>query len=797
MTDVQSNEAASRPLLVNGEALRLDVIAPQGGGGDKHEPQTIEQAREILLPQVTATAEAVAQMPQGLRAKDRVYVEAKLLPNYLAASYFPGELLAHVGASPVGSRADVGRYVTKSKSVEAQTRRLIFTVTDDGLSRLQQLIANGGGNRTEQQAFSQIKELDEISLPRESDVLKAPDPSETNAQSSTRKIWEAVLHPRASRNGLPEPLDEETLALWFSLIAEEEGVVYRDYIRHVGGLTFMPVSLDAVQTGALARFNPLRVLRPMPAIRPRPRFGARSGQRLASPAVNQPVLSDISVAVFDGGVDTARASGNLFSIPTHDITPVPPNQGDLDHGTGVTGAVLYGLAGPGEQARTPPLPVESYRVLPAPHVPDDLEGYWVLDQIREKVENNGHRLVNLSLGPTLAVEDDMEPNRWTSELDQLAWEKDVLFVVAAGNDGEQDRQTGLHRVQVPADMVNGLAVGACDVPAPVRPWERAPYSSVGPGRHGARVQPLGVQFGGSESRMFNVVSADGSFLEASGTSFAAPVTTHALADLVTRLPRVNSSVLRAFAVHFAERPWMHRKLRDEVGYGRHPLSFEELLNCAPHEAHVLYVDEIERSELLGYQVPVVSPVKAKTKLQITLAYASPVDPTQPTEYTSASLELSLRPHHRRHSFTAPAGLDEKSRTLDFTSDEARNLMAQGWKLSQEPVNKSLSAGNKPGSSEAQLRDSGKWETVRHHRVTLNPDEVEDPRLEVSYVARRAGALDNSPTKIPFALLISVVDESKQADVYNAVRAKFGPLRPAQRAQTRLRTRGTSMTSHWY
>lgn len=795
MADRQGANVAPRPLLVNGEALRLDVTAPRGGGGEKFEPQTVEQAQKNLVPQMTATAEAVAALPQTLRAKGRVYVEAKLLPNYLAASDFPTELLAHVGASPVGSRADIGQYVTKSKSVQAQTRRLIFTVTDEGLDKLRELITNGGRTRTEDQAFSQIRELEEISLARKSDVLKAPKLFEEGPQSSERKIWEAVLHPRASRLGEAVPLDEETLERWFTLIANENGEVYRDYVRQVGGLTFMPVGLSDEHTGALARFNPLRVLRPMPAIRPRPRFGTRSGQRLSAPSIKQPVLSDVSVAVFDGGVDTARTSGSLFSIPTHDVTPELPDRGDLDHGTGVTGAVLYGLVEPGDQAPTPPLPVESYRVLPAPHVPGDLEGYWVLDRIREAVERDGHRLVNLSLGPSLAVEDDMEPNRWTSELDQLAWDKDVLFVIAAGNDGEQDRLTGLHRVQVPADMVNGLAVGACDAPAPEKPWVRASYSSMGPGRHGARVQPMGVQFGGSDNRMFNVVRADGSFLEATGTSFAAPVTTHALADLVTRLPRVNTSVLRAFAAHFAERPTNHRKLRDEVGYGRQPVSFQDVLDCAPHEAHVLYVDEIERGDLLGYQIPVALPVTAKTKLQITLAYASPVDPTQPTEYTSASLEVSLRPHHRRHTFRPPAGLGEKSKILDFTSDEARNLMTQGWTLSQEPVTKPLSVA-KAGSSEAQLRDSGKWETVRHHRLTLNPDEVENPRLEVSYVARRGGALDSSPTKIPFALLISVIDESKQTDVYDAVRAQFGALRPAQRAQTRLRTRSSS-TSHWY
>ena len=315
----------SRPLLVNGEALRLDVQAARSGGGDKYEPQTVEQAQEILAPQVIATTEAVAALPQTLRASDRIYVEAKLLPNYLAASYFPTELLAHVGATPVGSRADVGQYVTRQKSVEAQTRRLIFAVSDSGLTELRRLITEGGRNRTEAQAFTQVRELSEIALPRQSDVLRTREASNLEGGSSTQRVWEAVLHPRTSRLGEPIPLDEETLERWFTLILSEGGQIYRDYVRSVGGLTFTPVSLDLERTASLARFNPLRVLRPMPAIRPRPRFGTRSVPRLTAPLTNQPVLSTVSVAVFDGGVDTARRSGSLFAIPIHDLTPEVPN----------------------------------------------------------------------------------------------------------------------------------------------------------------------------------------------------------------------------------------------------------------------------------------------------------------------------------------------------------------------------------------------------------------------------------------------------------------------------------------
>ena len=81
------------------------------------------------------------------------------------------------------------------------------------------------------------------------------------------------------------------------------------------------------------------------------------------------------------------------------------------------------------------------------------------------------------------------------------------------------------------------------------------------------------------------------------------------------------------------------------------------MECGPNQTHVLYVDDIERGDLLGYQIPIAGQSSSDLKLQITLAYASPVDPTQPTEYTSASLEMVMRPHHRVHSFRPPKGLN--------------------------------------------------------------------------------------------------------------------------------------------
>lgn len=792
MTDPSATGNVARRLLLNGEALRLDVELAPTGGGTKFEPFTSEEAREWLLPQIRTARASLQRLPENLRAPDRVYVEAKLLPNYIAPTYFPDVLLAFVGGVPVGSRADVGTLRTASKVRQSGTRRLVLAVDEAALERLEELVDTQGAGRSAQQAFAQIRRLEEFASPEVGTVLRAPDAGE-RADRGEDALWEAVLHPRTVRSGEPVPIDDAALERWVALVESHGGAVRRDYLRRVGGLTFMPVRVGPNEAPELARFNPLRVLRPMPAIRPRPRFNLRSGSRVTPPGASGAIADVTTVAVFDGGVDNPNNSG-LFPIPTIDLTPEPVDAGDLDHGTGVTGAVLYGLIQSGQQAPQPPLPVESYRVMPPPYDPGDLDGYWILDRIKETLAEDRHKLVNLSLGPTLAVGDDMEPNRWTAELDRLAWERDIVFVVAAGNDGQQDQEAGLHRVQVPADMANAVSVGSCDIPAPHRPWARAPYSSMGPGRAGSRTQPLGVQFGGVDDRMFDVLRADGSFLEASGTSFSAPVVTHALADLATRLPRVNSSVLRAFAVHFAERHRAYKAKRDEFGFGRLPLSFADALDCTPDEVHVLYVDQIARGDILGYQVPLPRSFTGAAKMSVTLAYASPVEPTQPTEYTSASLELTFRPNRNMFRFSPPTGSSEQARVVDLTSDEARGLLTSGWTSGQEPVTKTLSGS--ASLNEADLRDSGKWETLRHYRVGLAAGEVNDPRLEVRYVARRAGALDGSPTEVPFALIISVTDPASSAVLYDGVTAQFAALRPVQRVAGRVRLRG-GRENAWY
>jgi hypothetical protein len=182
---------------------------------------------------------------------------------------------------------------------------------------LQALVASGGRNRTEIQAFSEIRKLDEIAVPRPERVLRAPSNHPQPDEAPT--VWEAVLHPATTLSGDAVPLDDETRNRWITLVQANHGQVYESFIRRVGGLTFVPVSVAAAEALRLARFNPLRVLRPMPAIRPRPRFGLRSVQRVTPPANPQPMSTAATVAVFDGGVDGGY---RRYCPPQQPISPL-------------------------------------------------------------------------------------------------------------------------------------------------------------------------------------------------------------------------------------------------------------------------------------------------------------------------------------------------------------------------------------------------------------------------------------------------------------------------------------------
>lgn len=113
--------------------------------------------------------------------------------------------------------------------------------------------------------------------------------------------------------------------------------------------------------------------------------------------------------------------------------------------------------------------------------------YSTIDIIERVVsERSDIKIYNVSFGPKGAILDD-DINRFTYVCDKLSYDApdgiNPLFCIAAGNDGNLEKP--LNRIQSPADMVNGLGIGAYSISF-LGDKYRSSYSCIGPGREGAK-----------------------------------------------------------------------------------------------------------------------------------------------------------------------------------------------------------------------------------------------------------------------------------------------------------------------
>lgn len=761
-----------RPLLGGGEKLRFDVDRPTGFS-DKANPQTVEEAVALLTPQLEEVREAVASTPMSMRGS-RVVIEAKVLPNYLAGTYFPAKLFSAAKLEVVGVRVGRGEYRTKTQAEERETKNYLLAGDEASLERFARILRGDiEKSKSARDAYDSLRRFDMLRFPGTEQTLRGERPTTDDPVT-----WEAVFHPVLDEQGgfsLAER--EDVWGKWLALVGRLGGEVAVQHRHEVDDLLFVPVRLSSAAATEAASFNPLRVLRPMPSLEPAPVVELRDlGQAGPDPPPGAAPQSDLRVAVFDGGADQGAVQLAPF-VQSTDLTNEPPLPQYVNHGTLVTASVLFGADhGDGTPLETPEVGVDHYRVLPAPSDPVfDLDLVSVLDLIEQTVTEKGYRIVNLSIGPRVPLEDDQEPHAWTARLDALAERHGVLFVTAVGNDGDADPASGAHRIQVPSDMVNGIGVGACDARPSQVSWARASYSSVGPGRPGARMQPTGVAFGGVPGRPFRGIGAGGSILHTAGTSFATPTAVHGLSALAAQLRPEDwdPSVLRAFAAQYAEAPGAD-PLHDEVGFGRLVERYDEMLECEPSEATILYRDEIERGKMISLPIPLPAGALLGRDLTISwsIAFASPTDAKNPIDYTQASLEARFRPHDRRFRFSKEKPKRAKVLDLDQDHEFAAQLLAEGYSQSGLPV----SDGYTSMRPEGLLRsEDGKWETILRASKTKRASNLLRPQITVLYLARQGGDLAPGPP-LRFAMLANL-RAAPGVPLYDEIRSQYPVLSP--------------------
>jgi hypothetical protein len=770
-----------RPLLGKGEGLQHPATRPRGPN-DKYHPVSIREAWQLLGPQASRLATGVDSMPDGARGKHVVF-EATLLPNYLASTYFPGEVLDRSDVYVVGSRSARAAKKTKTKTEPDQaTRTLILAGPPAAVKGFAARLTVEPGSAAAMKDWEQLRRFAAITLPsKEHVIVRRPNGAAVAA------TFEAVLTHVFDTPDHEEEWADFHFRRFAKWVAARGGIVDIDYRRDLRGLSFVPVFLPSDALDAVADFNLLRAIRPMPEIAPLPDDIFRMAATPPTPSAmaEDGEVPEQVVAVFDGGVDDKLAVFAPF-VRAFDLTSEPHDPRAMRHGSMVTSSVLYGHVNMNEpQLPNPTACVDHYRVFPFPAKPSsapDHRLYDMLDQMLRTLRTKDYSLVSLSIGPNESIEDSAEPDRFTSELDALAQERAITFIAAVGNNGTLDTALGLDRVQPPGDMVNGIGVGAITRSArdPKREYERAPYSARGPGREGQRVQPMVVEFGGSAAEQFVGFDAQGRLAQAIGTSFAGPSGARSVAGLRALLSdeRRHPDVLRAFSAHFAERASRgHTKRLLDLGYGRVPASFEPHFECAPDEVTVLYEHELPRGKSIAFPFPVPRDLAPSARLELswTISFLSEVDPKAGVDYTLSGIELMLRPDSRVHTLTDPATKAQKEVRVDLDRADIESALARGWSLSEEPKTHS---GWLRTKGEQKLRQSGKWETLLSGRVPAKGEDVFEPRLDLQHLRREKGQLINGEWIEPlrFAMLVTI-RSTDGTPIYDRVRADFEVLVP--------------------
>ncbi|MEZ0081526.1 S8 family peptidase [Bradyrhizobium japonicum] len=727
--------------LGKGERL-TEPVTPSGRVVEKEPPYTYEEARIRLAPMLDHTMRAFADLPEMAKPKGEVVGGIVLNPEYIAKSYYPERVFKFYGLRSVGSKPTLVTPEKRSKQRPPEEKPTTKLYVAGAMSNFRRLLAD-----IEQGAIVEAVQGDLTALEQ---VEPVDARSKLKGRFSDVEIspLEVVLHASEFRSDLYIIESFRDYVANFGLQAD------LDHRFHAGGLCFIRMRAPREQLAEIAQFSYLRALREMPRLRDF--FPLRSLKPSKASFVILPgetvVDPNVRVAIFDGGIP----EGTLLDPWVTRFEPPgigPPVPEALEHGYAVTSAVLFGSHKPGEAA-VPFTNVDHIRVWDQDSGADPLELYDVLERIKNTLDTSPkYDFINLSLGPSLTVEDD-DVHAWTAVLDEYLADGTCLATVAVGNDGEADAAQGLNRVQVPSDTVNGLAVGATDCEEPV--WKRASYSSIGPGRSPGVVKPDLVAFGGCEDMPYMVLSpnAGTALVPQCGTSFASPHALRIGAGVKANFGgSLEALAVKALLIHTAdegEEPQSH------IGWGRVRDNIDDIAICPDGSVRVVYQGELTASKYLRAAIPLPDEnLKGKVRIKATLCYSTEIDSAHPGTYTRSGLEVFFRPHAGRFE---PKAVHPKTEPF-FSQSKLYDL-----------------------TEETMRRDAHKWETCLHGFVSKLGKSYEEPVFDIHYVARDEGHVERQSPKIKYALVITI-EAPRHADLYDLIVRKYRnilePMLPIQ------------------
>ena len=730
--------AQPRFLIGFGERL-TEPIPPPRRNMERSSPYTLAEARSRLAPLVNEAASLARQLPDLACPEGFVVSKMTLHPSYIAKTSYPGHLLRAADLTAVGSRpAHVipSRVVRSRKGTDGE--REFHAVPGVEPRATTELFVAGLRSDLDSWAKAlsdtdspldpdndQLVQLESFALPTAEEKVQLDDDDHGDIP------MELVLHAAGGPEfGFVLPVFKEFT---------ESLDIDADLPRRItaGSLCFFPALVPEDSLAALSLFSFLRVARPMPRLRNvRPGHSPlRRSRAEAAPLPPPPEEHPgFCIAQFDGGLPTG--SPLLPWVTAIEMDGLgPPVDECVEHGQHTASALLFGSLPTGALAEQPRAHVDHYRVLDDDSMSNPFELYDVIRRIDSVLSQRRYEFISMSIGPDLPI-DDYDVHSWTAFLDDHLASGSTLATIAIGNNGKADRASGNARIQVPADCVNGLAIGATDYAG--NDWDRAGYSALGPGRRPGVVKPDLVAFGGCRDEPFRVVAPDKAVDETHGTSFAAPTVMRTAIGVRTIFgDRLDPLTLKALLIHTAERHPDHDHA--EVGWGRAQSDLESIIVCPDGTARVLYQGELTPAKYLRAQLPIPDDgLLGMVTITSTLTFATRVDPEQPSNYTRAGIDIAFRPDIDRFEPGASS-----ARTRPFFDRHAY-------------------------ANETGLRnDAHKWETVLHDTKRMRASSLNRPVFDIHYNARELGHGASSPEKIRYAMVITV-DAPKTPDLYDRV-----------------------------
>lgn len=705
-----------------GETLTSKVEVKNGSGDKKH-PYSYAEAKQRFIEKLNNIIDEIETKPADECSNNEVVIKFIQHPSYLAKTYYPKTFFKKYGMRDLGSRSmriRPEKWAVKRHPEEGLTSCIYVSAPKENYRNMLDLLENDSADETTLKA---LQTFEDISTFTAAEKIKHVSNDEENLN------LEIALH--ASKD------DEAIIRSFIKYIELNGGIVKQEKIKTVGGLTFLPATIQKGKEEKIAAFSHLRVLRSMPKLRFNEPDTIRSILKHSFNLPNSSAINEnIRVCLFDGGLGDNHLLGKWArEIVPDDINSSHPEL--LSHGGEVCGTYLFGPHVTGNsELPTPYTKVDVVRVLSPTDVDPDL--FDVLDRIESVLKRREYKYVNLSLGPRLAIDDD-DVHVWTSVLDSLLQDGSCLATVAIGNDGHLEGEHA--RIQPPSDMVNCFAIGASDSQS--KEWTRAPYSCIGPGRSPGLVKPDGVMFGGSRDELFEVYSPlTHQIVGTAGTSYAAPFALRVAAgiDAITNF-NLKPATVKALMIHHADNNgWELR----EVGWGRMPSTPEEIIECLDDEAIIVYQGDLHPSQHLRIPIPLPNDIDCTwVHLKATFCFHTITDPEHPLHYTRGGLDITFRPNEEKKKTTEQGHSDTKT----FFSD--KNLY---------PTEEELRA------------DAYKWETCVTREARFKATTLKSPSFDVKYHNReQAGTTPQNSDRepIPYSLILSIRAEG-DGSIYNKV-----------------------------